>query len=110
MSKLFGYGESLEGKTEAILKDCEGIMDLAFKASGSSIMDVMSGLDTETGAILGGCVNLYKNTKDLAVMQAKAMDKMLSDFDELKEMNKDLREQNEKLQKMLQELSRKIEK
>lgn len=32
-------------------------------------------------------MELYKGSKELVEMQAKAMDKMLGDFDELKEMN-----------------------
>lgn len=109
MSNLFGYGESLEAKTTEVMNKCENFVDLAFKVSGSSVMDML-GFDAETGAAIGGCMEIYKSSKELAEMQAKAMDKMLGDFDELKEMNENLRKQNEMLQHLLQDLSRKVEK
>lgn len=102
MSKLFDYGESLEKKTESVLKDCEVLMGLAFKASGTSFMDTISDLDAESRAMFGGYMKLYKKTKELAVMQAKTMDKMLGDLDKLKEMNEILYKQNETLQQTLQ--------
>lgn len=109
MSKLFGHGESLEEKTTEVMNKCENFVDLAFKASGGSVMDMLR-FDAQTGAAIGGCMELYKSSKELVKMQAKVMDKMLGDFDDLKEMNQELRKQNEELQKMLRELSRKIEK
>lgn len=109
MSKLFGYGESLEAKTTEVMNKCENFVDLAFKASGKSVMDVL-GFNAKTGAVIGGCMELYESSKELAEMQAKAMDKMLKDFDELKVMNENLREQNKMLRQMLQDLSRKVEK
>lgn len=109
---LFGIEveESLEKQTEEVLKECEKVMDVAYKASGVSIMDIMDGLDAESGAILGGAMTLYRKSKNLALTQAKAMDKMQNSFDELKKMNEKLLAQNEELQQMLRELSRKIEK
>lgn len=108
MSKLFGCGESLEVKTTEVMNKCENLVDLSFKASGSSVMDVL-GFNAKTGAAIGGCMEFYKSLKELAEMQAKAMDKMLGDFDELKEMNKNLCKQNEMLQHLLHNLSRKVE-
>lgn len=93
--------ESLEKQTEELLKECEKVMDVAYKASGVSIMDAMDGLDAESGAILGAAMTLYKKSKNLALTQAKAMDKMQNGFDELKEMNKKLLEQNEQMQRLL---------
>lgn len=109
MSKLFGYGEGLEAKTTEIANKCENFVDLAFKASGISVMDML-GLNAETNAAIGGFIELYKGLKELVEMQAKAMDKMLGDFDELKGVNENLRKQNEMLQQMLQDLNRKVEK
>ena len=103
---LFGneVEESLEKQTEELLKECEKVMDVAYKASGVSIMDAMDSLDAESGAILGAAMTLYKKSKNLALAQAKAMDKMQNGFDELKEMNKKLLEQNEQMQRMLRDM------
>ena len=109
MSKLFDCGESLEAKMAEVMNKCENLVDLSFKASGSSVMNML-GFNAKNGAVIGGCMEFYKSLKELEEMQAKAMDKMLGDFDELKEMNKNLRKQNEMLQQMLQDLSRKVEK
>lgn len=97
--------ESLENQTEEVLKECEKVMDVAYKASGLSIMDTMNGLDAESGAMLGAVMALYRKSKNLALTQAKAMDKMQNSFDELKEMNKKLLEQNEQMQRMLRNMS-----
>lgn len=95
--------ETLEKQTEEVLKECEKVMDAAYKASGVSIMKAMDGLDAESGAVLGAVMALYKKSKNLALTQAKAMDKMQNSFDELKEMNKKLLAQNEQMQRMLLE-------
>ena len=92
---------TLEKQTEEVLKECEKVMDVAYKASGVSIIDAMDSLDAESGAILGAVMTLYKKSKNLVLAQAKAMDKMQNGFDELKEMNKELLAQNEQMQRML---------
>ena len=104
---LFGneVEESLEKQTEELLKECEKVMDVAYKASGVSIMDAMDSLDAESGAILGAVMTLYKKSKNLALAQAKAMDKMQNGFDELKEMNKKLLAQNEQMRRMLLDMN-----
>ena len=96
---------TLEKQTEEILKECEKVMDVAYKASGVSIMDAMDSLDAESGAILGAVMTLYKKSKNLVLTQAKAMDKMQNGFDELKEMNKKLLAQNEQMQRMLLDMN-----
>ena len=104
---LFGneVEESLEKQTEELLKECEKVMDVAYKASGVSIMDAMDSLDAESGAILGAVMTLYKKSKNLVLAQAKTMDKMQNGFDELKEMNKKLLEQNEQMRRMLRDMN-----
>ena len=104
---LFGneVEESLEKQTEELLKECENLMDVAYKASGVSIMDAMDSLDAESGAILGAAMSIYKKSKNLALAQAKAMDKMQNGFDELKEMNKKLLEQNEQMRRILHDMN-----
>ena len=97
--------ESLEKQTEEILKECEKLMDVAYKASGVSIMDTMDSLDATSGAILGAAMSIYKKSKNLVLAQAKAMDKMQNGFDELKEMNKKLLAQNEQMQRMLRDMN-----
>lgn len=97
---------SLENQTEEVLKECEKVMDVAYKASGLSIMDAMNGLDAESGAMVGAVMTLYRKSKDLALNQAKAMDKLQNSFDELKDMNKKLLAQNEQMQRMLLGMSR----
>ena len=96
---------TLEKQTEEILKECEKLMDVAYKASGVSIMDAMDGLDAESGAILGGVMSVYKKSKNLVLAQSKVMDKMQNGFDELKEMNKKLLAQNEQMQCMLRDMN-----
>ena len=96
---------SLEKQTEEILKECEKVMDAAYKVSGVSIMDAMEGLDAESGAILGAAMTLWRKSKTLALTQAKAMDKMQNSFDELKEMNKKLLEQNEQMRRLLLDMN-----
>lgn len=102
---LFKNEESLEKQTEEILKECEKVINVSYKASGVSIMDVMDGLDAKNGAVLGAAMTLYKKSKNLALTQAKAMDKMQNSFDELKEMNKKLLAQNEQMQRMLLDMN-----
>ena len=97
--------ESLEMQAEEVLKECEKVIDVAYKTSGESIMDAMGGLDAETGAILGAAMTLYKKSKKLVLAQAKAMDKMQNGFDELKEMNEKLLAQNEQMQRMLRDMN-----
>ena len=96
---------TLEKQTEEILKECEKAMDIAYRASGVSIMDAMDSLDAESGAILGAAMSIYKKSKNLVLAQAKAMDKMQNGFDELKEMNKKLLAQNEQMQRMLLDMN-----
>lgn len=103
---------TLEKQTEEILKECEKLMDVAYKASGVSIMDAMYSLDAESRAILGAEMSLYKKSKNLVLAEAKAMDKMQNgfdelknSFDELKEMNKKLLAQNEQMQCMLRDMN-----
>ena len=91
---------TLEKQTEEILKECENLMDVAYKASGVSILDAMDGLDAESAAM-----SVYKKSKNLVLAQAKAMDKMQNGFDELKEMNKKLLAQNEQMQRMLRDMN-----
>lgn len=104
---LFGIEAkgSLETQTEEVLKECENVMNVAYKASGASVMDIMDGLDAESGAMVGAAMTLYRKTKDLALNQAKAIDKLQNSFDELKEMNKKMLEQNEQLQRMLRDMN-----
>lgn len=104
---LFGIEAkgSLETQTEEVLKECENVMNAAYKASGASVMDIMDGLDAESGAMVGAAMTLYRKTKDLALNQAKAIDKLQNSFDELKEMNKKMLEQNEQLQRMLRDMN-----
>ena len=97
--------ESLEKQTKEVLKECEKVMDVAYKASGVSIMDAMDSLDAESGAMLGAAMTLYRKSKNLALTQAKAMDKMQNSFEELKEMNKKLLAQNEQMQRMLRDMN-----
>ena len=54
---------TLEKQTEEILKECEKLMDVAYKASGVSIMDAMDSLDATSGAILGAAMSIYKKSK-----------------------------------------------
>ena len=96
---------TLEKQTEEVLKECENLMDVAYKASGVSIMDAMDSLDATSGAILGAAMSLYKKSKNLVLAQAKTMDKMQNSFDELKEMNKKLLAQNEQMQRMLRDMN-----
>ena len=104
MSKLFGYEESLEEKTTEVMNKCEKLLDLMFKVTGKSEFDA------ETGAMIGVSMELYKSSKELAKMQAKVMDKIIGDLDELKEMNKNLCKQNEMLQQMLHDINKSVEK
>ena len=97
--------ESLEKQTEEILKECEKLMGVAYKASGVSIMDAMDSLDAESGAILGAVVTLYKKSKNLVLAQAKAMDKMQNSFEKKKKMNEELLVQNEQMQRMLRDMN-----
>ena len=97
--------ETLEKQTEEVLKECEKVMDVAYKASGVSIMDAIDSLDAESGAILGAVMTFYKKSKNLVLAQAKAMDKMQNGFDELKKMNEELLAQNEQMQRMLRDMN-----
>lgn len=96
---------TLEKQTEEVLKECENLMDVAYKASGVSIMDAMDSLDATSGAILGAAMSIYKKSKNLVLAQAKTMDKMQNGFDELKEMNKKLLAQNELKERMLRDMN-----
>lgn len=101
---------AMEEETEMILKSCENLIDQAFKASGLSFMDAIGDLDATTGAVFGGAMKLYRETKDLVLIQAKMMDKITYDLEKMKETNEELREQNKELLRLMQDLSRKIDK
>lgn len=102
--------KNLMGKTRDLFTKCEGFMDQTFKASGMSVIDAMSGLNAETGAMIGGCVEFYSETKSLAFAQAEAMDSIIESLDGLKAQNELLKEQNKELRCMLQDLSRRVSK
>lgn len=110
MSMLFSYGKGLEWKAEEVMQKGEDLVNLSFNASGSSFMGVMSQLDGESGAMIGGVMDMYKTAKEFAMMQAQAMDRLLEDFEELKNMNKDLCKQNEEMQRLLRDLNREVKK
>lgn len=85
---------SLKAKTEEILSDTEKFIGVAYKASGITVKDVMGIMDAETGAVVGSAMTIYKGAKDLAVMYANVMDQTISELEDLKRMNRELREQN----------------
>lgn len=67
-------------KTRAVLMKSEDCMDLSFKASGMNITELMENLDAGTGAMIGSCMELYKESKELAIAYAKVMDKLLEEI------------------------------
>lgn len=105
------YGQKkLEGLTNELLKKSEDAINTAMKASGQSFMDTIGTMDATTGALIGGCMEIYKTSKDLAILQARTIDNIATGMDELKKINDDLRKQNDDLQSLLQGIDRKIDK
>lgn len=107
---MSNFGNGMKSKTEEILENFEELVELSFKASGSSIMDTLSGLDANTGAMIGGAMTLYKNSRELMVMYGQTMDQMLKTLEEFKRMNQEIYEQNKELRRMLQDINRKVAK
>lgn len=107
---LFSNERKLEVMAENLMDNGEALLDSAVRASEVSIMDFFGGINKETGALIGDAMSLYKDSKEFALTQARIMDKMIGDLEELKKMNEDLREQNEEMQCLLREISRKINK
>ncbi len=107
--RLFDYGKGLESEANKLMNETEEVIELAFKASGKGIMDVLD-IDVQTGTMIGATMQLYKHSKEFVMMQARAMDRMLADLEELKEANENLRKQNEELQRLLQDLNRSVQK
>ena len=104
------YGINLEEKTAEVLRGTEKLVEVAYKASGRSVMDLFGNLDAETGACVGAAMTVYNGAKDLAVMQAKAMDLIITNFEELEKMNRELCEQNERLLKLQEEILKEVKK
>lgn len=93
----------MEEMTVDLLKRGEKLIDLYAKVTGTTFTDMLKNMDAETGAFVGGCMELYVDAKDLAVMQAAAFDDLLGSMEELKKINEKLFKQNEELRKLLQE-------
>lgn len=100
----------IEEQVKTVLAKCEGLMELSFKLSGMSMTEALSNMDAETGAMFGGAMELYKESKELTILQAKGLDKILNYLKDVCEANEELRKQNMKQQAMLEDLNRKIEK
>lgn len=106
---LFDYGKNLEVEFEGLINEAEEAMHEAYKASGQSVLELLN-FDAKTGAAIGACVQVYKRSKKVALLQAKVMDQMVSDLKELKESNEMLYKQNRETQQALSDLKRSIEK
>ena len=92
------------------MQKCEDFMDLAFKASGSSVMDALGGLDATMGVIIGGCMEIYRDAKKLSVEMAEVFDQTNKEIKELKAENDVLAEQNKELRSLLNTTIRNQEK
>lgn len=100
---------NLEEQATEIMNKSEDLLVTTFKASGCSVMDLLLDLDSESGALIGGAMDLYKDSKKFILSYAGTTDKLVHDLEVLKKMNEALCKQNEQLQGMLQNLTRKVE-
>lgn len=95
----------MELRTIAVFMKTEEVLNHILTASGVSQMDIIKQLDAETGAVIGECIDLCSDIKDIAVIQAKYLDKTLKELDVLKRMNSELCKQNEELRGILRGIS-----
>lgn len=111
MLRRFNYDEeTLAGKMERLMQKCEDIMERTMKASGCSFMDTFGNLDETTGAVLGGCLRIYKEVKIYSIETVKVFDQMNKNIEELKDENNLLMEQNRELHSLLNTMLRNQEK
>lgn len=105
---LFRHEEQLEEQTRELIEELEDAAKKMILATGDSTLSILEGLDVESGAAIGACMQIYKKSKNLAVTQARIMDNMVSRLDELMELNKKLMEQHKEMENLLnQNLMRK---
>ena len=90
-------GCSLKERTEKLTKGIEELAELAMKSSGYSMMTMLRDLDEDSGAVIGKTMELYNESLEFVVQYAEAMDNMMTNQLELKELVKELRNQNEQL-------------
>lgn len=99
--------KSMEERTEALIERSEEVVETLYKASGASVMDLLS-FNAKTGAAIGGCMEIYKESKECALDWAKVIDRTQEDLKAIKEIVGLLRRQNERLEARLQEMDRHI--
>lgn len=104
------YELSLEKDVKGLLKSIKTTCDTAFKASGASISEILMDMDAETGAVVGGCLEIMNKSGLLAIKQARIMDEIRTEVKELRDQNKELKRQNDEMQRDLQRLIKLVEK
>ena len=96
---------SMEKKTMELIKKSEKTLNDMYGATGASVIDLL-GFDSKTGAAIGGCMELYRDSKDYLQYWARTIDRTQEDLKEIKEIVYILRMQNERLEARLQEMNR----
>ena len=105
-SSLFNESKTTKTNSEIMeetLQELESLTNDCLKAADVNMLDLFTGLDEESGALLGRCIQSYKKIMRLAVEQAEVIDRMEKKIDGLAAMN-------ETLLKKLNDLSDQVKK
>lgn len=98
---------SMEKKTMELIEKSEKAVNDMYRAADLSVVDLL-GFDAKTGAAIGTCMEIYKDSKDYVQYWARTIDRTEQDLKEIKEIVALLRRQNERLEARLQEMDRHI--
>lgn len=108
---------SLENKTTEVLNIAEDMMGRMIRESGTEVLEGLANMDSEEANMTLSALKMYYAAKELAVEQAKVMDKMQETIDTLGDMNSKMFQKmveqnyeiNNKLNKLLEKDSGKHE-
>lgn len=81
-----------------LFAECDKLIDVSLKASGTTLEEMLTGLDEESGAVLGASMESLKKLTDLCSEQAALIDRMERKLDLV---NERLIEQDRKLQMLV---------
>lgn len=99
--------KSMEKKTMELIKKSENVVEDLYKATGRPVMDLLR-FDAKTGAAIGGCMEVYKESKEYLLDWANVIDRTQEDLKEIKEIVELLRRQNERLEERIQDMDRHV--
>lgn len=100
---LFDHEVMLEGKTERMFSESEKVVNWFLKQEEISSLDMITNLSSKDFKMIQKTLKLYKSTKELAITQAKAIDRLNNQVVVLIEANDRL---SDKMDEMMEKLER----